>query len=360
MAWPHDKGEPLRVQVPQDVSLRKIFASDVNTLLNIAAGSDIRFISHSLKAQTDALKHIDSASGGFISFLMGMENPDLSEQLIQMQDDLNLSDFSNDNIQKPSNHHSEFDEGEQEITSKGSEGGSSSNNDVVCSYVGMDEVYLVIRLYLLFMSKLQTAWILCQGADLRQDALISHPHKTILEHANLTQFTTEKSNLHCTGNGTPEMFTLYRAFLGLVGALLGRIISQEIYEESIRQLMGNDSYKFLFLDELASELLLHLSRTVSKKVLINKFGTLARYERLNFINSGIPLTWNGTILKARKIVNSFPSSYLDFSIHGLYVMLIKQNGSLEFRHVTALEVPEKKIGENKKPDGGGKTSPSPK
>ncbi len=341
------------MQVTQDVSLRKIFASDVNALLNIVAGSDVRFISHSLKAQTDALKHIDLASGGFISFLMSTEDPYLSEHHIQIQNDLDLSDF---NIQKPSNHHSEFDEGEENM-SKGSEGGSSGNG-VVCSYVGTEEVYLVIRLYLLFMSKLETAWILCQGAELRQDSHISNPHKTIVEHAKLTQFTTGNSNLYCTRNSTPEMFTSYRAFLGLVGALLGRIIHQEMYEESIRQLMGNDSYKFLFLHELASECLLHLSRTASKSVLINKFGTLARYERLSLIQSGIPLTWNGTILKARKIVNSFRPSYFDFSVHGLYVMLIEQNGSLEFRHVTALEVPGNKTDGNKNPDGGGKTSHS--
>ncbi len=351
MNWPHDKGEPLRVEVPQDTSLRKIFANDVNALLNIAAGSDMRFISHNLKAQTDALKRIDSSCGGFISFLLGVEDPHLSEQHIQMQDDLNLSD-----LEKPSNHHhSESDEEEKRNTSStGPDGGSGSSkntsgNDVVCSYVGTEEVYLVIRLYLLFMLKLQTAWILFQSSELRHDSLISHPHKTVLEHANLTQFSTAESNAYLSSTyGPPEMFTLYRGFLGLVGALLGGIITKEMYEKSIRQLMGIDSYKFLFLDELASEFLLHLSRIASKKALVNKLEALARYEHQNLTNSGIPLTWTGTIMKARKILNSFPSSEFDCSMHGLFVMLIENDGTLEFRNVTALENPGKQGGEKQK------------
>ncbi len=351
-------GEPLRTQVPQDEGLRRIFASDVRALLSVAAESDARFISHSLETQTDVLKHMDLASGGFIPLLLGLEDPYVFAQRAQMQDDvLNLLEDDDDlnddnNIEKEvSDPHPGFCEGgkPENLSQGGSEGGGGGSK-VVCTYVGTAEVYLVIRLYSMFMSKLQTAWKLCQGAKHRQDSLISDPHKAILSHANAIQFSTETEtetakNLSSSvvGDNTMELFTLYHAFLGLVGAWLGRIISQGKYEESIRQLMGNDSYKFLCLDKLASKLLLHLSRTASKRALINKFGSLARYERLKLMEFGIPLTWNRTISRARNIVKPFPSY---FSVHGLYVMMMRQNGTLDFRHVTP-QVPAKEADEQK-------------
>ncbi len=370
----HCVRKSLRIQVAKNERLRSIFARDVRALLIVAAESGPKFTSHSLKTQTEALKYIDLASDGFVPLLLGIEDPSKFVERFQMMhedddDDIfNLLDDDDDdndvlmnggeensNIEKEviespdAPHPPGFDEGggkPPEHLSQGGGGGGSEGNDdkAVCTYVGTAEEYLVMRLYCMFMSKLELAWKLCQGTTKHEHLglLMSNSHKAIESHADAVQFSTKTlEEFSCaddsvataeSSNSIEMGFIHYRTFLGLVGAWLGRIISQEKYEQSIRQLVGNDAYKFLCLDKLTSRLLFRLCCAASKSgVVMNKFGSLARYERMKLLKSGIPLTWNRTISRARKIVKTLP---LHVKVNDLlYVMMMRQNGAFDIRHV---------------------------
>ncbi len=318
------------MSVFQDVSPRRIFVNDVGALINIAAKNDVRFTTYSSIVQTYVLRHLDAASDGFIPLLMFIEEGYASEeQMKEIFDELNLVDVDD----KPE---------ENKLPSKDPEGGGGGDN-IVCIYVGTVEEYLIVRLYCIFVTKLETAWIRCQELESNKAGSLTYgANKAVLSHANAVKFNTKDSSSSSSKdnriidnkNNQVEAFAVYRAFLGLVGAWLGKVISQEIYEESIRQFMGKHTYEFLSLDNLASRLLFQLTRTAGKIEHNHKLRMLAKYERLNLIKHGIPLSWDKTISRARAIVKSLPSSHFSSSVNGLYVMAMRQNGSIEFRHVT--------------------------